>query len=348
MSFPQKIKDDLMVASARHCNVCHKHKGVKLEIHHIIPKKDGGEDTCENGIVLCFDCHADAGHYFAKHPKGTKFSPTELKKHKENWFKKVIQNNISVKNNAEIRVLFDNGSESITIHPIFERVSTKFKCIDELKNIDYKKIVPDNSDQGFFGSYINRKIKTFDDFVDYLNGDLLNKYSKPNPEKEANPQPTLFEHSMHGTIYSYSNLSVGRLKFKIINETNDAIDNPKLRLNISHLTNTEVVDSRKEFFDPIIKSNISIESSTHATIEPNATNVLLPMDYIESGEICFKPDHEKHSISINWDFYSRTTVVSGKLIVNIDPFYEEIVESKYVKNPGKHNSTTVYKRKLKF
>ena len=75
------------MASARHCAVCRRYKGVKIEVHHIKPKNQGGKDTFENAIPLCFDCHSDAGHYFANHPKGTKFSPAELKKHKKEWFR---------------------------------------------------------------------------------------------------------------------------------------------------------------------------------------------------------------------------------------------------------------------
>ena len=77
MGFSQKIKEDILVASARHCCVCRRYRGVKIEIHHIKPEEQGGEDSFENAIALCFDCHADAGHYFAKHPKGVKISPTE-------------------------------------------------------------------------------------------------------------------------------------------------------------------------------------------------------------------------------------------------------------------------------
>src|SRR5680860_1676468 len=98
MGFTAKIKEDILVASARHCCVCHRYKGVKIEIHHIIPKEQGGEDTFENSIALCFDCHSDAGHYFAQHPKGTKFSIKELKKHKESWFSIVEKNSIPLKN----------------------------------------------------------------------------------------------------------------------------------------------------------------------------------------------------------------------------------------------------------
>lgn len=97
MGFSSKIQSEILVASARHCCVCHRYRGVKVEIHHILPQEQGGQDTFENAIPLCFDCHSDAGHYFAKHPKGTKFSPQELKKHKETWFNIVKENKIPIK-----------------------------------------------------------------------------------------------------------------------------------------------------------------------------------------------------------------------------------------------------------
>ena len=55
----------------------------KIEIHHITPQAEGGADTIENAIALCFDCHADAGHYNTDHPKGTKYSRPELRMAKE-------------------------------------------------------------------------------------------------------------------------------------------------------------------------------------------------------------------------------------------------------------------------
>ncbi len=100
MAFSKKVKDEIFVLSARHCCVCHKSKGIKLEIHHITPKQQGGLDTIENAICLCFDCHADAGHYFSGHPKGSKFSPQELIKHKEVWFKIVREHKIRPLNSA--------------------------------------------------------------------------------------------------------------------------------------------------------------------------------------------------------------------------------------------------------
>ena len=89
MSFPTKVKENALVACGRHCCICHKFCGTKIELHHIHPKANGGEDTFENCIPLCFDCHADMVSYDFKHPKGTKYSENELKRHRDNWYKKV-------------------------------------------------------------------------------------------------------------------------------------------------------------------------------------------------------------------------------------------------------------------
>ncbi|HJT77179.1 MAG TPA: hypothetical protein VJ739_08255, partial [Gemmataceae bacterium] len=34
-----------------------------------------------------FRCHAEAGHYNPHHPLGTKYSPGELRGHRDEWFK---------------------------------------------------------------------------------------------------------------------------------------------------------------------------------------------------------------------------------------------------------------------
>ena len=78
-----------MVACGRGCCICHKFCGIKVECHHIVQPEDGGPDTYENCIPLCFDCHADVGHYSDKHPKGTKYTPTELRLQRDRWYKMV-------------------------------------------------------------------------------------------------------------------------------------------------------------------------------------------------------------------------------------------------------------------
>jgi len=94
MGFSPEIKQQVMNATARHCCVCHRYKGIKIEVHHLKQEADGGPNTFENAIPLCFDCHSDAGHYNDRHPKGTKFSFLELIKARDNWYEFVKKNPI--------------------------------------------------------------------------------------------------------------------------------------------------------------------------------------------------------------------------------------------------------------
>lgn len=57
-----------------------------MQLHHIIQEAEGGADTMDNCIPLCLDCHAEVGSYNPRHPIGKKFSPDELRKHRNLWF----------------------------------------------------------------------------------------------------------------------------------------------------------------------------------------------------------------------------------------------------------------------
>jgi hypothetical protein len=95
MPFPPGVKEDALVACSRCCCICHKFCGTKIEVHHIREESEGGENTTENAIPLCFDCHADMRSYDSKHPKGNKYAESELRRHRDNWFEK-IKGNIGV------------------------------------------------------------------------------------------------------------------------------------------------------------------------------------------------------------------------------------------------------------
>lgn len=49
------------------------------------PGADGGSDDISNAIAVCFECHAEIHSYNDQHPRGRKFHPEELKKHKQQW-----------------------------------------------------------------------------------------------------------------------------------------------------------------------------------------------------------------------------------------------------------------------
>ena len=59
MGFSQAVKAEALAACGRHCCICHKFCGTKIECHHIVHEAEGGPDTSENCMPVCFDCHAD-------------------------------------------------------------------------------------------------------------------------------------------------------------------------------------------------------------------------------------------------------------------------------------------------
>lgn len=89
MGFNSGAANQVLVDTGRCCAVCHKFCGFKIELHHIKQKADGGEDTYENCIPLCLDCHAEVKAYDPHHPKGRKYSEKELILHRDNWYSKI-------------------------------------------------------------------------------------------------------------------------------------------------------------------------------------------------------------------------------------------------------------------
>jgi hypothetical protein len=104
MPFPQEVKAQALVASARHCCICRKFCGPKIECHHIKPEAKGGTDDIDNCIPLCFNCHADVGNYNPDHPKGNRYGESELKRHRDSWYELVRSNRIIVANPDHLKM----------------------------------------------------------------------------------------------------------------------------------------------------------------------------------------------------------------------------------------------------
>lgn len=96
MSFPQRVVDQLLFRSARCCCLCHRYVGRHIEIHHIVPQAQGGADDFDNGMPLCYECHGKVDAYNREHPKGRKYQPTELKRHRDDWFAMVSERRVMV------------------------------------------------------------------------------------------------------------------------------------------------------------------------------------------------------------------------------------------------------------
>ena len=87
MTFPRDQVSELLARCHRRCCVCHRFCGVKIETDHIKPMAQGGEDSIENAIPVCFECHAEIHSYNDMHPRGRKFLPEELRLHRDQWLK---------------------------------------------------------------------------------------------------------------------------------------------------------------------------------------------------------------------------------------------------------------------
>jgi hypothetical protein len=85
LAFNRDEVSDLLVRVHRRCCICHRFCGVKIETDHIVPTADGGTDDIENAIPVCFECHAEIHSYNPQHPRGRKFMPEELRRHKAQW-----------------------------------------------------------------------------------------------------------------------------------------------------------------------------------------------------------------------------------------------------------------------
>lgn len=88
MGFPISVANEVLVRCGRHCCICGKFVGTKIELHHIVQVADGGDDSADNCIPLCLDCHAEVKSYNPKHPKGRRYTEAELKGHRDKCYEK--------------------------------------------------------------------------------------------------------------------------------------------------------------------------------------------------------------------------------------------------------------------
>ena len=84
-----------------------------MECHHIVQPIDGGDDSLDNCIPLCFNCHADVKAYNPDHPKGTSYSVSELKKHRDQWYNFCANN--SVNRDSTSRVVVESNNEKVQL-----------------------------------------------------------------------------------------------------------------------------------------------------------------------------------------------------------------------------------------
>jgi hypothetical protein len=85
---PEELVDKMMVKCGRRCCICRRFRPTKLQVHHIIERAKGGSNDEDNLIVSCMTCHSDV---HTKVPFARRFTPEELKGHRDGLVKMVAE-----------------------------------------------------------------------------------------------------------------------------------------------------------------------------------------------------------------------------------------------------------------
>jgi len=89
MPFSEKVKNEAKRKACFRCVICHK---PFVEIHHIIPQSEGGNDTLDNAAPLCAYCH----DIFGGNPEKRK----QIREMRDHWFELMER-----RHNGEINIL---------------------------------------------------------------------------------------------------------------------------------------------------------------------------------------------------------------------------------------------------
>jgi hypothetical protein len=353
MGFSDKVKHEIFVLSARHCCACYEPKGLNIEVHHIIPRSQGGEDTLENAIALCFDCHADAGHYFAGHPKGSKLNPEELKKHKEKWFKIVSEHRINEPQNASVELFVANKDFQGSFEPTFVKEITTYldrnmyKKMNELlgKNNDdfvkeFKEKIKTNT---YFDHYL-KKVNTYDELINYLNGDY---FKQDDREIDTNCQPVRHQFGAfkEQKIINKSNCI---LNLKLTNIGPEVLEDYKLYLSFVNVVKVDSANKNMSAADlHRYHYNVSFFESNKGEFVPER-NILVQNDSVMLDAICFRPEPKAKFVSLNWELFARNMYTYGNLKIEIKSKFEKSNRHKYVDNASDLKNETNILPKIEF
>ena len=142
-----------------------------MEVHHIRARADGGTDTYDNAIPLCFDCHAEVRQYDPKHPKGIRFTEKELIQHRDNWYKAIASNGEKeATTDAEykpVKILREKGHEDILLHCIStgqELVAIVDGCSAMEYSYEEPKTVEEAEEISKFIQIVNDQLDCLDEY----------------------------------------------------------------------------------------------------------------------------------------------------------------------------------------
>lgn len=198
MAFSEKIKKQARKLSDGKCVMCKKE--IALEIHHIIPKEENGEDTLDNAAPLCANCH----EIYGGNPTKRKL----IRDLRDNWYERVkeasssIEQLVKLHKNPEGKIeriaiyhaVYENESFEDAASMIFGLISNAQKNYPDYERVLYLDIDGHRNQEGGFDADM------FELQVEYITGFLM-KYLKEvhiplgtiiNKQKQDNNIPEKF------------------------------------------------------------------------------------------------------------------------------------------------------------
>ena len=89
---PHETASIVLAKCGRRCCICRRFKPLLLQVHHIVERSRGGGNDLDNLIPICITCHLDV---HSRVPFTRRFTPTELKLHRESLYNLVADGSVS-------------------------------------------------------------------------------------------------------------------------------------------------------------------------------------------------------------------------------------------------------------
>ena len=114
MTFSEELKLEVKKKAMFQCCRC---RAISVEVHHIVPQHEHGEDTIDNAAPLCPNCHS----WFGDNPLKKK----EIRQMRDNWY--------------EVVERMYSGQASALI-PLVEKISQGLEEVKKIQSTDVTEI----------------------------------------------------------------------------------------------------------------------------------------------------------------------------------------------------------------
>jgi hypothetical protein len=130
MVFTEDLRKEVRDKAFFRCCRC---QNIGVEVHHILPQKNGGADTIDNAAPLCPTCHAD----FGDNPEKRKII-TEMR---DSWYRRVKE----IFQPSDLRALGEIATKLINIQNDTSKIGDLRQSVKEFMDGKLQEITVDNA-----------------------------------------------------------------------------------------------------------------------------------------------------------------------------------------------------------